>query len=629
MQLSRIAWSIGAVALAAGCASVPDPSEFAEFRDAVAADAAADLIAVADEFACVGSACIDAVASADTAKDALDSAVEVADAEVVQDFGCAQSCDGEVAGDSGQVGEDVDSVGELDGPPADIPDAVIAVDGGDDAEVASDADAANDVEIAVDILLPCVPVDCDDGNVCTSDSCGAGICKNSANTAACDDKNLCTFGDICNNAVCSPGLLTQCNDGDACTTDSCIDEKGCVYITNANGSICAAGDKCTAPSACTKGICTAGKSTNCDDGNSCTDDSCDGLNGCAHLNNDKNVCSDSNLCTDGDICKSGVCASLVKVCKNGDPCKSDSCDAKIGCVATKLLDGSPCNDANACTLQDVCKDGICGGSGGACDDNNACTADSCKPASGCVHDALNGLCNDGNPYTVNENCAGGVCGGGIAILCNDNNLCTSDYCDKSSGCKFSAEKSVDGADCDDGNTCTKKEKCLSGVCGNGKPACDDNIPCTIDTCDLAGLCKFTPTKEQISCYFDGDKDGYGTLLKPSLFCGVCGAGYVANNTDCDDASADVHPNQPGWFAKPRSDGTFDYDCDGKTAKLYNDDTPSFCPAMLNCNSDACVGQGPMTPWTLIPCGTALKIVSACSCVDFCAPVYAARIQICH
>jgi len=88
------------------------------------------------------------------------------------------------------------------------------------------------------------------------------------------------------------------------------------------------------------------------------------------------------------------------------------------------------------------------------------------------------------------------------------------------------------------------------------------------------------------------------------------------------------PNQLGWFAKPRSDGTYDYDCDGKIGKFYNDETPSFCPATQFCNSDGCVGQGPMTQWAQLQCGTALKIVSGCSCVTMCAPIYPARIQIC-
>jgi hypothetical protein len=47
--------------------------------------------------------------------------------------------------------------------------------------------------------------DCDDDNPCTTDGCVAGKCANAINTAACDDGNACTLGDICVNGSCVAG----------------------------------------------------------------------------------------------------------------------------------------------------------------------------------------------------------------------------------------------------------------------------------------------------------------------------------------------------------------------------------------------------------------------------------------
>jgi len=58
-------------------------------------------------------------------------------------------------------------------------------------------------------------------------------------------------------------------------------------------------------------------------------------------------------------------------------------------------------------------------------------------------------------------------------------------------------------------------------------------------------------------------------------------GFVADNTDCDDGDANVHPGQTGWFAKASLGiGTFDYDCDGTVEMYYHQypgGTCKFCP----------------------------------------------------
>jgi hypothetical protein len=63
-------------------------------------------------------------------------------------------------------------------------------------------------------------------------------------------------------------------------------------------------------------------------------------------------------------------------------------------------------------------------------------------------------------------------------------------------------------------------------------------------------------------YRDRDGDGYGDphvvfrATKPP-------PGYVENSLDCFDGNAEARPGQKKYFTTPRTDGSYDYDCDGK------------------------------------------------------------------
>lgn len=69
-----------------------------------------------------------------------------------------------------------------------------------------------------------------------------------------------------------------CDDGDLCTVDSCDPGQGCVHTAVA----CDDANACTADACVPEdGSCTA-TPVSCDDADACTDDSCDVLTGCAH-----------------------------------------------------------------------------------------------------------------------------------------------------------------------------------------------------------------------------------------------------------------------------------------------------------------------------------------------------------
>jgi len=73
----------------------------------------------------------------------------------------------------------------------------------------------------------------------------------------------------------------------------------------------------------------------------------------------------------------------------------------------------------------------------------------------------------------------------------------------------------------------------------------------------------------IEWYQDVDHDGYGDNAMTVWECDPP-PGYSSAGGDCDDTDPLVYPGQTEFFTEPRSDGTFDYNCDGVGEYLYPD-----------------------------------------------------------
>ena len=93
----------------------------------------------------------------------------------------------------------------------------------------------------------------------------------------------------------------------------------------------------------------------------------------------------------------------------------------------------------------------------------------------------------------------------------------------------------------------------------------------------AGLgSRFIEVKECIAktYYQDADGDGYGNPADSILAC-TQPAGYIANNTDCDDTKASVHPGAPeicGNGIDDNCNGQVDENCNGTPDITINDVT---------------------------------------------------------
>jgi uncharacterized repeat protein (TIGR01451 family) len=121
-----------------------------------------------------------------------------------------------------------------------------------DGDAQGDACDADDDNDGVPDTADCEPLsgnNCEDNNLCTSDSCDLGtlLCVNAPNTNPCNDGNACGGG------TCNPGGPTNCSDGNVCTDDACNTTTGCFWTNNSDS--CDDGIPCTAGDTCNGGVC--------------------------------------------------------------------------------------------------------------------------------------------------------------------------------------------------------------------------------------------------------------------------------------------------------------------------------------------------------------------------------------
>ena len=235
-----------------------------------------------------------------------------------------------------------------------------------------------------------------------------------------------------------------CDDGNPCTQDLCNPETGCTFDP-LSGTPCDDGDLCTDADQCQDGFCT-GIPMEIDDPGPCAEIICDPITG-NQVVFVEGLCDDGDVCTTDDHCVNGVCLGDFDPPGPSpeDPCQGWTCDGAGGWQVVPLT-GDPCEDGDPCTLADTCDTGTCvPGSPNPCDDANTCTTDSCTTGIGCAHAPLpdccgNGVtdageeCDDGNQtggdscdascQEVESTCTGGatavsVAPSGTMVLCDD------------------------------------------------------------------------------------------------------------------------------------------------------------------------------------------------------------------
>jgi hypothetical protein len=385
--------------------------------------------------------------------------------------------------------------------------------GGCSAHAGNPCVAPDVCDEATDTCVACLTgADCDDGEVCTSDTCAGGVCLYVPNLLPCDDGLFCNGADTCDLGTCSvhagdpcvaPDSCDEaadacvecsnhadCDDTEVCTKDRCV-AGSCVY-TNQGGA-CDDGLFCNGADSCLGGACSghAGDpcggqicdelgdvcvdcfvDPDCDDGDVCTDDACVG--GTCEWTVNTAPCDDGLFCNGTDECAAGSCSVHA-----GDPCAAPDICSEADDACVECLTAADCNDSEICTT-DACAGGTCLNvpNALACDDGLFCNgADICSLGTCSVH--------AGNPCVPPELCdeAADACVEClVAADCDDGIGCTDDTCD---GGTHTCSFVPDDANCDNGLYCDGVETCDAALdCQPGVAVdCDDTLTCTADTCD--------------------------------------------------------------------------------------------------------------------------------------------------
>lgn len=240
-----------------------------------------------------------------------------------------------------------------------------------------------------------VDADCPKSDVaCARYACAlGGVCQlvTLADGTACDDDNICTVNDTCDQGMCKGGARL-CPGQDACNVGICDElAGGCTIVPAAKGTACDDGDPCTDDGACDdKGACTKGPDACAKLATDCTDATC-GANGCVTSNKQ-----------DGTFCGQSACS-------NGQ-CAGGHCNI------TAVNEGQACDDGLFCTTGDTCQKGHCQGNPRVCPQLGECSKGTCdEGAQQCVVTAIpdKGLCDDGDACTAGEFCSNQKCGGGL------------------------------------------------------------------------------------------------------------------------------------------------------------------------------------------------------------------------
>jgi hypothetical protein len=242
----------------------------------------------------------------------------------------------------------------------------------------------------------------------------------SAALAACDDGNPCTADlafcpegpnvppELCPNLQCFhhpypalPGEPHPFDDGNACTIDTCDPVEGIRHVVAVGAACDTDGDICSGVGICdTQGQCVVGApapdGTECDDGDICNGiDTCLG-GGCqppaAPAPAGINCWDGMNGCVAATCDGYGACVQSAlpwQPCDDGNACTvEDLCNSAGQCAGTSVDEGTSCADEDGCNGAETCQTGVCiPGTPLSVDDGDENTIDACDPSTGTVHHA--------------------------------------------------------------------------------------------------------------------------------------------------------------------------------------------------------------------------------------------------
>jgi cysteine-rich repeat protein len=375
----------------------------------------------------------------------------------------------------------------------------------------------------------------------------------------------------------------------------------------------------------------------CQPGDGCFEEPCEGaddcLTGICTLHMGANVCSKTcdQTCPSGWNCQlvggaggdaQYVCVSnfphLCLPCADAGDCASET--GPIACI--RLGDegsfcGGSCDEATPCPEGYTCSQaetvsgvitnqcspvsGVCSCTQNAIESalSTPCLSDnafgSCQGLRVCTEEGLT-ACNASTPSDEICNGLDDDCNGLTDELgCDDDNPCTVDTCAGESGCQHDA---MNQGECLDGDVCTIADHCEAGTCVGTPVKCEDDNPCTEDACDDTGGCAFTPVSAVC-------EDGNPCTLGDMCLEGSCQGNVTL---DCDDGNpcTDDACGQEGCTATPNiapcDDGNQCTKGDGCKAGACTYTELVACNDGNPCTHDACdPGTGCTQTFNTSPC----------------------------
>lgn len=214
----------------------------------------------------------------------------------------------------------------------------------------------------------------------------------------CDEPNdLCAPHGDAGFHVCQLAESVNCvRDEDCaafaspCGVAECVNNL-CKQQPKPDGERCEDGDPCTEVSQCSGGLCVVVTEKDCGKADACNRAYCDpSTGGCRQRPVvDGTPCDNGDYCTVADRCDRGACvAGRLRRCPAPGACEIGACDSRRRtCVARPAERDLRCDDGVDCTSGDACDGaGRCLGevSEDACDDEDPGTTDVCTPR-GCRH----------------------------------------------------------------------------------------------------------------------------------------------------------------------------------------------------------------------------------------------------
>jgi MYXO-CTERM domain-containing protein len=311
----------------------------------------------------------------------------------------------------------------------------------------------------------------------------------------CDDGNGCTLVDTCQAGVCTGSTPITCRTEDACRdVGTCDPTTGaCSTPAKPNGTPCDDGDVCTQTDACQDGACAGANPVTCPPPDAChLAGTCNSQTGsCSYL-----AASSDTVCV-AETCQGTVAAS-TRYCDGEGNCRPGETQECAPFACAKAVCASSCTPDTGCAPTAVCANNEClfdpdgdrigdpldncpntpsanqtdtddDGLGDPCDDDDdgdgiLDAVDICPltKTQECRCPSSDGTCDDGNACTLKDSCdASNTCKGGALVDCSFfDTECKYGLCNPASGACLSTPKPAT-------TPCTDKETGKVGVCFAG------------------------------------------------------------------------------------------------------------------------------------------------------------------